>query len=192
MQQAGLQVQGGFIVGFDHDSPSTFERQIEFIQKSGIVTAMVGLLTVPRGTRLYARIVKEGRLLGQYSGNNTAFSTNFLPKMGYDTLIEGYQKVLRGIYAPKPYYDRVIQFLRHYKPLQHRAFRLQFGGIHFNSGYLGAFFKSIIMLGIWDKHRRHCWKLFFWSLFRRPRLFTEAITYAIYGYHFRKIFGNVL
>jgi radical SAM superfamily enzyme YgiQ (UPF0313 family) len=192
MQQAGLQVQGGFIVGFDHDSPLTFERQIEFIQNSGIVTAMVGLLNVPRGTRLYKRIVQEGRLVENFSGNNTAFSTNFIPKMGYDTLIEGYQKILRGIYAPKPYYARVKKFLRAYQPLNRRTFRLQFGGIHFNSGYFGAFFKSILLLGIKDRHRSHFWKLFFWSLFTRPHLFVDAITYAIYGYHFRKTFGNYL
>jgi len=59
LQRAGLQVQGGFIVGFDHDSPSIFQQQIDFIQKSGIVTAMVGLLQAPLGTRLYERLQKE-------------------------------------------------------------------------------------------------------------------------------------
>jgi hypothetical protein len=82
--------------------------------------------------------------------------------------------------------------LRTYQPLKHRKFRLQFGGIHFHSGHFGAFFKSIILLGIRDRHRRHFWELFFWSLFIRPHLFGDAITYAIYGYHFRKIFENCL
>ncbi len=192
MQNAGLEVQGGFIVGFDHDVAATFQRQIDFIQKSGIVTAMVGLLNVPRGTRLYKRMAQEGRLLEDFSGNNTVFSTNFIPKMGYDALIDGYQHLLRGIYAPRPYYARVKTFLSTYKPLKRQTFRLLFGGIHWNSGYAGAFFKSILLLGIKDKHRRHFWKLFFWSLFTRPELFADAITYAIYGYHFRKIFGDYL
>lgn len=192
MQQAGLQVQGGFIVGFDHDSPSIFERQIEFIQQSGIVTAMVGLLNVPRGTRLYKRMAQEGRLTDDFSGNNTAFATNFIPKMGYDALVNGYQTIIRGIYAPQPYYARVKTFLRDYHPLKKQSLRFYLSGLLFQTGHFGAFFKSMLLLGIKDKERGHYWKLFFWSLFKRPELFGEAITYAIYGYHFRKIFENYL
>jgi radical SAM superfamily enzyme YgiQ (UPF0313 family) len=71
LQRACLQVQGGFIVGFDNDTPSIFQQQVEFIQKSGIVTAMVGLLQAPPGTRLYERMQKEGRLVNEMSGDNS-------------------------------------------------------------------------------------------------------------------------
>jgi radical SAM superfamily enzyme YgiQ (UPF0313 family) len=64
MQRAGLQVQGGFIVGFDSDNASTFQQLIDFIQKSGIVTAMVGLLQAPPGTRLFDRLKRDNRLMG--------------------------------------------------------------------------------------------------------------------------------
>ena len=188
IQKFGLEVMGGFIVGFDSDPLSIFERQIEFIQKSGIITAMVGLLNAPRGSRLYQRLVKEGRLLRDISGDNTDFSINFIPKMNYQTLINGYKRIVSRIYSSKLYYERVKKFLREYKPSQ--KLRFHFGHIRFHSGYSGAFLKSIWFLGIKDKARVYYWKLFFWSLFRHPRLFPLAITFAIYGFHFRKVFKN--
>ncbi len=192
IQGFGLNVTGGFIVGFDNDRASIFEKQIEFIQKSGIITAMVGLLNAPRGTRLYQRLVKENRLIKNFSGNNTDLSVNFIPKMNYETLINGYKKIISRIYSPKPYYERVTKFLKEFKPLQKRKFHFHFGYIRFHSGYLGAFLKSIWVLGIKDKARRYYWKLFFWSLFRQPQLFPSAIAFAIYGFHFRKVFKEYL
>ncbi len=146
---------------------------------------MVGLLNAPPGTRLYQRLAKEGRLLEDSSGDNTDFSINFIPKMDYQILIEGYQRIISRIYSPELYYERVMRFLREYKPLQKKS-------LHFHFNYLEAFFKSIFFLGIKEKERVYYWKLFFWSLFRRPRLFPLAITLAIYGFHFRKIFENYL
>jgi radical SAM superfamily enzyme YgiQ (UPF0313 family) len=183
MQKFGLEVQGGFILGFDNDPPSIFERLSEFIQESGIVTAMVGLLNAPRGTRLYQRLMKEGRLLKDISGDNTDLSLNFIPKMNQEILINGYKRVLQTIYSPKPYYERIRMFLKKYEPLQKKRIRFRFN--HF-----GALFKSALVLGLGEKGRSHYWKLFFWSLFRRPRLFPLAVTFAIYGFHFRKIFKN--
>jgi len=183
IQGFGLQVQGGFIVGFDNDPLSIFERLIAFIKESGIVTAMVGLLNAPRGTGLYHRLEKENRLLKEVTGDNTDCSINFIPKMNYDTLIDGYKSILNTIYSSKHYYKRVKGFLREYKPLQEKGFRF-----HFN--HIGALFKSVLFLGIIGKERIHYWRLFFWSLFRHPRLFPLAITFAIYGFHFRKVFEN--
>ena len=105
IQRFGLQVTGGFIVGFDNDPPSIFESKLRFIQKSGIVTAMVGLLNAPRGTRLYQRLLKENRLLKEVTGDNTDFSINFIPKMNYEMLMNGYKRIISGIYSPKPYYE---------------------------------------------------------------------------------------
>jgi radical SAM superfamily enzyme YgiQ (UPF0313 family) len=180
IQRAGLQVHGGFIVGFDSDPPSIFDRQIRFIQESGIVTAMVGLLSAIRGTRLHQRMSKEGRLLGEGTGNNTAIDLNFIPRMESNALIGGYRTILATIYSPKNYYLRVIRLLKEYRPLHQGKFHLQ-------PGYVGALFKSILFLGVVGRERLHFWKLFFWSLARRPRLFPLAITYAVYGFHFRKV-----
>jgi radical SAM superfamily enzyme YgiQ (UPF0313 family) len=179
LQRAGLQVQGGFIVGFDHDTPSIFQQQIDFIQKSGIVTAMVGLLQAPPGTRLYERMKQEGRLVNEMSGDNVDGSTNILPKMGLDTLQKGYRDILDRIYAPQFYYARVLTFLREYQPPKIRG--------PLEPQYILALGRSIYQLGIRGVERAQYWKLFFWTLFRRPRLFPLAITLAIYGFHFRQV-----
>jgi radical SAM superfamily enzyme YgiQ (UPF0313 family) len=180
---SGLQVQGGFIVGFDNDPPSIFERLVTFIQESGIVTAMVGLLNAQRGTKLYQRLVKEDRLLKDSSGDNTDFSINFIPKMNHEKLITGYKSIVTKIYSPEHYYQRVKKFLKEYKLQQNRTFRLNLSNIK-------ALFKSMFFLGIREKERTYYWKLFFWSLFRRPRLFPLAITFSIYGFHFRKVYSS--
>lgn len=185
IQKFGLRVRGGFIVGFDNDSPSIFDRQVEFIQKAGIISAMVGLLNAPRGTSLYKRIVKEGRLLNETTGSNTDFSINFIPKMDKEVLLSGYKNIINGIYSPKPYFKRVKNFLMEYKPTGGKPVRLKIE-------HTSALLKSIFVLGIKDKERIHYWKLFFWSLFKRPQVFPLAITYAIYGFQFRKYFAGYL
>jgi radical SAM superfamily enzyme YgiQ (UPF0313 family) len=180
IQRAGLQVQGGFIVGFDHDLESIFQRQIDFIQKSGIVTAMVGLLQAPAGTRLYERLKHQGRLSAEMSGDNVDGTTNIIPAMNMGTLKAGYHRILDHIYAPAPYYQRIRTFLREYKP-PHARGRLQ--GAH-----VLALVRSFYRLGIVGRERIHYWKLLFWTQFRHPRLLPDAIILAIYGYHFRKTF----
>jgi len=181
IQQRGMQVMGGFIVGFDQDPPSIFERQISFIQNSGIVTAMVGLLNAPRGTRLYKRLHKEKRLLSDITGNNTDCSINFIPKMGYETLVDGYRNIMKTIYAPRHYYKRIRTFFREYKPLNNTP-------ITFRFSYLKAFLKSLWLLGIQGKERFQYWRLLASTLFKRPRSIAVAVTLAIYGFHFRKVF----
>jgi len=180
IQNYGLEVQGGFIVGFDSDPLSIFRNQINFIQKSGIVTAMVGLLNAPPGTRLYRRLKKEDRLTKAFTGNNTDCSLNFMPKMNPETLIKGYQHILDTIYSPGNYYERVKTFLREYKPRGKIASRLQ-------SHHIRAFVKSIWFLGIREKGRRYYWKLVLSTLLKQPRKFPLSISLSVYGYHFRKV-----
>jgi len=183
IQSFGLQVQGGFIIGFDSDTPSIFARLTEFIQESGIVTAMVGLLNAPSGTKLYRRLLKEKRLIKMPTGDNTDLSMNFVPRMDYDELIAGYRTVVSRIYSSKLYYERVTTFLTNYRPIPAGRFRLHFYDVR-------AFVRSIWFLGIRDKGRIYYWKLLSWSLFRRPQLFPLAVTLAIHGFHFRKIFSK--
>jgi radical SAM superfamily enzyme YgiQ (UPF0313 family) len=185
IQKSGLEVQGGFIVGFDNDPPTIFDTQIRFIQKSGIVTAMVGILIALPRTQLYERLKKEQRLLEETSGNNTDFATNFIPRMDYDMLVNGYKKVLGTLYSPKHYYERIRTFLKEYIPPRKKLF-------HVRLNYIAAFIRSIIVLGVIGKERFHYWRLLFWTIFTRPRLVPQAVTLAIYGFHFRKVFEKRL
>jgi radical SAM superfamily enzyme YgiQ (UPF0313 family) len=192
IQRFGLNVRGGFIVGFDSDSPEIFERQIEFIQKRKIITAMVGMLNAPRGSRIYDRLLKEGRLSKEVTGDNTDFSTNIIPKMGYEKLAAGYRKIVSRIYSPRLYYERVREFLREYRPPEKRKWRFNFRYLRWHLPYLGAPFKTVLILGMKDKARLYYWKLLFWSLFNRLHLLPLALTYLIYGFHFRKVFKDPL
>jgi radical SAM superfamily enzyme YgiQ (UPF0313 family) len=179
LQRMGLQVMGGFIVGFDSDDETIFERMIDLIQQSGIVTAMVGLLQAPIGTQLYQRMLREGRIRNTFSGDNVDGETNIIPKMDPDLLKKGYRKILDSIYSPKGFYERVRTFLKDYQPASHTV-TLQWEEI-------SALFKSIFEIGIKSKERKHYWRLFFWTLFNFPKKFPLAITFTIYGYHFRKV-----
>ena len=178
IQRAGLEVQGGFIVGFDSDTPTIFARQIEFIQKSGIVTAMVGLLQAVPGTKLHQRLNGQGRLIGRTTGNNLDGTTNFIPRMNRETLREGYRNLMGHLYAPGPYYRRIRTFLREYR-------RPKISG-SLNWRYLMAFLRANLRLGIFGSERFHYWGLLVWTSFRRPTLFPLAVTLSIYGHHFRK------
>lgn len=180
LQRSGLAVQGGFIVGFDSDTASIFQRQIDFIQQSGIVTAMVGMLQAPPGTRLYERLKDENRLLGLLSGDNADGETNIIPRMGIDKLREGYRYLMSQIYSPKHYYQRVKTFLAEYNPPKIRR--------PLSRQHILAFFRSIYQLGIKGEERRHYWGLLAWTIRNRPSLFPLAVTMAIYGYHFNKVY----
>jgi radical SAM superfamily enzyme YgiQ (UPF0313 family) len=179
LQTNGLQVMGGFIVGFDNDNASIFRKQVDFIQKTGIVTAMVGMLQAPFGTKLYERMVNEGRILHEMTGDNADGSTNILPKMGIEALNAGYKRLIKGLYEPRFFYQRVKTFLEVYKPAQ--------APVNIKVEEILAFFTSVWKLGIVGRERREYWKLFFWTLARYPNKFALAITFAIYGYHFRRI-----
>jgi radical SAM superfamily enzyme YgiQ (UPF0313 family) len=183
IQRFGMEVYAGFIVGFDNDPPDIFQRQIDFIQKSGIITAMVGLLNAPRLSKLYQRLQTEGRITDKFTGDNTDYSINFIPVMDKNELMKGYQKIIRNIYSSKAYYARVLTFLKQYNPPSAQP-------MQFNR--LMAFLKSVIYIGILKRNRIYFWKIVFWSLFNKPKTFPLAVTYSIYGYHFRRVFRDVI
>jgi hypothetical protein len=124
----------------------------------------------------------ENRLIKQASGNNTDLSMNFIPKMNFHVLITGYKKIIQDIYATKPYYKRIRQLLSNYNKKHNRKTKINF------SLFVSAV-KSIFIIGFLKKGRIEYWKFIVWTLFKRPEFIVEAITFTVFGYHYRKIFG---
>lgn len=179
LQRAGLEVMGGFIIGFDSDREDIFKRQFDFIQRSGVATAMVGLLMALPRTRLHQRLMKEGRLETECTGNNTQATLNFKPKLNREFLQAGYRELMKRLYEPGVYYRRIRVFLENHRPggPSQRLSRVD----------IEALFKSFWLLGVWHRGRAAYWRLFWSTLLRRPRQFPHAIELAIMGHHFRRV-----
>ena len=181
IQGYGMEVMAGFIVGFDNDPDDIFERQIEFIRESAIPLAMVGLLTALPDTQLWRRLEKEGRLLGESTGNNTSLSLNFVPKMEATRLIEGYQFIMRTIYNPREYYRRSLDSLK--RTTKQVSLEKSSGVI----SDLLAFMRLTLKLGVLDRERREFWRFVMQALTSHREKFVEAMRLAAVGYHFRKL-----
>ena len=177
----GMEVFGGFILGFDSDDETIFERQLEFIQKTGIVVANISLLNAIPKTKLYNRLKQENRILNNPSGDFMDFTINFKPKMNSDILMHGYTDLVRTLYSAQSYYDRIFNFLE--------AYRHNYNS-RLNINHVIAYFKATYTLGILDKNRKYYWKLFFTALFKYPKSFSKAIVQAGYYYHFNKVFKS--
>jgi radical SAM superfamily enzyme YgiQ (UPF0313 family) len=183
IQQFGMQVQAGFILGFDNDKPNVFDRLINLIQDSGIVTAMVGLLNAPPGTKLYQKLKNENRLADPPTGDNMDCSINFVPKMNIHELQSGYLKVLNTIYSQKYFCKRVKTFLKNYNFKHKTKYKLTVRDIN-------AFFKSIWQIGMLEKGKIYYWLLLLWS-FADLRRLPLVVRYSIFGFHFRKMLKNI-
>jgi len=180
IQRAGLQVMGGFIVGFDSDKPDIFERQFDFIQKAGVVTAMVELLQGLPRSRLYERLAREGRLLpGESLGGSAAARLNFEPKLDREFLLRKYRELIQRLYEPTNYYRRIRTFLEQYQP----------GGPSTGMSWpqVRALLRSFLLIGVIHRGRRAYWRFVVFALRHHPAQFGLAVTLAVYGYHFRKV-----
>jgi radical SAM superfamily enzyme YgiQ (UPF0313 family) len=183
LQRAGLEVMGGFIVGFDSDKRDIFKRQFEFIQHSGVVTAMVGLLTALPQTRLWHRLKSEGRLETESTGNNTNAALNFQPKLNREFLQGGYRELMKRLYEPRNYYKRIRTFLNSHQLSGPRR--------SLTHPDVMACLKSFWVLGIRHRGQVGYWRLSLGTLVRYPSKFPQAIEFAIIGYHFRRVAKNL-
>lgn len=184
IQQRGFEVWAGFIQGFDNDDEGVFDRQIAFIQETGIVLSIVGLLNAPSGTELYDRMKKENRLLDQ----NWFFegATNIIPVMDQQVLLEGFSKTVNSLYSGKMYYERCVQFMKLYDmPEIHKKSKFVIRAYE-----LRALFNAAIKIGILDQDRKYYWKFFFWLLFHKPTMWTWTVKLYARGRHFRDTYRN--
>jgi radical SAM superfamily enzyme YgiQ (UPF0313 family) len=181
IQSYGMEVMAGFIVGFDNDPEDIFERQIDFIRKSAIPLAMVGLLNALPDTQLWKRLEREGRLLGEASGNNTTCSLNFKTRMDPAKLIQGYQSIMRTIYAPREYYQRALDSMK--RTAQELVEPQQYNVV----SAVTAFTRVMLKLGIVDGERKEFWRFFTQALVKHHDRLAETLRLAAMGYHFRKL-----
>ncbi len=173
---SGIEVTGGFILGFDNDPPDIFQRQIDFIEDARIPWAMVGTLHALPGTRLWDRMEKEGRLREGVDINDVG-RPNFRTKMGRETIYRGYLKVLQSIYSPEMYYGRVLGLLER----QERSNR--------SSPYANVYpllhpLRALYTIGVKSGYRRVFWKYMAKVIRRYPGRIVQALTHAIAGHHF--------
>lgn len=182
IQHYGIEVMAGFIVGFDNDPEDIFERQIDFIRRSAIPLAMVGLLNALPDTQLWKRLAREGRLLGEASGNNTVCTFNFKTRMDPAFLVRGYQRIMSTIYGPREYYERALDSLR-------RTARPHASVSHAYSVPAGiaALMRISFRLGLIDRERKEFWRFFMRALIKHRKQFADSLRLAAVGYHFRKL-----
>jgi radical SAM superfamily enzyme YgiQ (UPF0313 family) len=188
IQERGIEVTGGFIVGFDSDTEDIFDRQIEFIQKAGIPMAMVGLLGALPNTQLYRRLQKEGRLKPevQWKGNNThELRMSFYPVMPEATLVAGYKKIMSAIYSPKNYFQRCFTFIDRLPAGKSKyPFRIRYNEIR---ALLMSLFRQTF-----SRYGFHYLQFLVKVITRRPRYFPEAISFAVKGHHFFIMTENIM
>ena len=180
IQSYGIEVMAGFIVGFDNDPTDVFDRQIDFIRNSAIPIAMVGLLNALPDTQLWKRLEREGRLLGEASGNNTVCTLNFKTRMDPAVLIQGYQTIMRTIYSPREYYQRALEsMVRTNQVSEPQQYNLLSG--------FAALVRVLLKLGVFDNKRTEFWRFLTQALIKDKAKVAESLRLAAVGYHFRKL-----
>ncbi len=182
IQQRGLWVMGGFIVGFDSDPPDIFDRQIEFVERAAIPWAMTGVLQAPPTTPLYERMKREGRLLQNNPEPSNFDPPNFRTVLPLPELLDGTKRMLLTLYDPRRFYERVFDSLERWQlqpeqraPALSLLYRLR------------VVLKSVWRQGVLSSYRRAYWRflrrlMIRWGLDRQKRRLGFEL--ALSGHHF--------
>jgi len=177
--QYGMEVTAGFIVGFDSDDETIFERQFNFIQEAGISKAMIDLLQALPGTKLYKRLEAEERLLQTSSGVKQDSTMNFIPKLDKEILVKGYKHLVEKVYSPKYYFERLNNFLKYYEPTKITPM---------SKKIKPSVLKILFVLKFLERGKIEFLKFVIQILFQRPKCLTEALNNSILYIHFCKVF----
>jgi radical SAM superfamily enzyme YgiQ (UPF0313 family) len=183
IQNGGLWVTGGFIIGFDSDSETIFDDQREFIEQAAIPWAMAGFLQAPPTTPLYERMRKEGRLL-ENSGATSNFSPpNFRTRLPLPFLLEGYRDTLSALYSPSGYFKRCLNSLSHWTTRSEQTAKAQYPLRRMAATALRSIFKQ----GVLASYRGEYWR-FLLQVLRRcwhsPAKLRMGITLLFSAHHF--------
>jgi radical SAM superfamily enzyme YgiQ (UPF0313 family) len=183
IQDSGLWVLGGFIVGFDSDDETIFERQREFIDRTAIAWAMAGVLQAPPTTALYDRMKKEGRLFEDSQATSNFSPPNFRTMMPVTTLLRGLGNLLIGLYEAEPFFKRALRSLEVWRP---RATQVP-PKLPLLSYELPVLFASIWKQGIRSSYRLAYWRflgLLIWRWSREPAKLWMGFTVLLSAHHF--------
>ena len=173
--RSGLDVMAGFIMGFDADDAAALDRQREWILRSPIPQAMMGILTALPGTQLERRLMREGRLVERASGE-TFGRANFKTMLPEPTLLQTYRDALEQIYRPEAYFDRCLRALA-LRPQAASAFSLPWRYA------LRCVLSSVWLQGVTGNYRKAYWRFIGKVLRRAPRRIARAVALAIAGEH---------
>jgi len=182
IQQAGLWVLGGFIVGFDSDDETIFERQREFIEKTAITWAMAGVLQAPPTTALYDRMKREGRLIEDSQATSNFSAPNFRTKLPLPILLRGLSSLLFDLYDPKAFFDRALRSLEVWRPqkTQHPP--------ELPMSYnLRVLFASMWRQGVLSQYKRAYWRflgILIWRWTKQPAKQWLAFMVLLSAEHF--------
>ena len=184
IQQKGMEVQGGFILGLDGDDEGMFDAQINFIQDAGIPVAFVNLLGALKGTDMYHRLQAENRLLKEEEDPFATIKSNelnFEPEIDREVLIDGYMRVITTLYDPtlENYFERCLTLIKNLKPVPHLSKPMT----------KMAIYTSITALrNLLSNDQVPAYNRFISEVSKHhPRMLPRAFNLVGKGYHFEKI-----
>lgn len=187
----GMEVTAGLIVGLDEEPDDATDKIFELCQEAGIPTAMAGLLVVARGSELYERMKKEGRLIEKVQeGNNTySFELNYVPDRNrtIESVVESYKQLLARLYDKdgRNYFARCRTMLHNIVPGSSFARPVKWDELY-------SFANSVARQFFFKSYSSNYRKFIADTIFHRTKLFSEAIRLGIMGHHLIKISQDAL